>query len=65
MVHFYLITLKYLFLLVLDCVVKTDTLLGDCKYNLNPLKMAYIIKINIKSQHKLTDKNYKRLSILL
>ena len=43
---------------------KTDFILGHIKYNLTPLKVFYHLKMDIKSRHKLTEKNYKRLAIL-
>ena len=47
------------------CVGKTDLLLGEIKYNLDPLKIFYYLMKNMKSKHKLNDKNYKKLAIFI
>ena len=47
-----------------NSVLKTDFLLGEINGNLDTLKMFYILSINLKSIHQLTEKNYKRLAIL-
>ena len=46
-------------------VVKTDLLIGEIKHNhCEALKMFYYLMLDIKSKHKINDKNYKRLAII-
>ena len=45
-------------------VIKIDMLLAEIKWNLSPLKVFCFLINNIKSKHKLTDLNYKRLAFL-
>ena len=42
-------------------IVKTDFLIAEVKCNLRPMKLAYILYMDIKRMHKLNDKNYNRL----
>ena len=52
-----------IFLLLL-AVFKTDNLLGEINYNLNPYKVIYYLMKDLKLLHKLNEKNYKKLAIL-
>ena len=42
---------------------KTDLLLGEIKSNLDQFKIFYYLINNIKSKHKLSKQNYKKISI--
>ena len=44
-------------------IIRTDILLGQVKSNLSPFKFSYYLAKDIKSKHKLTEKNYNRLAI--
>ena len=46
-------------------ILKTDLIFGEIKYNLSPLKIAYILSVDIKWKHKLTDHNYNKLTLSL
>ena len=48
----------------LTAAFRTDILLGQIHYNLNPLKTLYYLKKDLKELHKLNEKNYKKLAIL-
>ena len=43
---------------------KIDMFFGEIKFNLSPFKVFYYLINNLKSEHKLTDLNYKRFAIL-
>ena len=43
---------------------KTDLLLGEIRSNLDQFKIFYYLINNIKSKHKLSKQNYKKISIL-
>ena len=45
-------------------VCKTYFLLGEINYNLSPLKIFYYLMNDLKSKHKLSNENYKKLPIL-
>lgn len=45
-------------------LIKVDILLGEVNYNLNPFKVFHFLAYDLKSKHKLTDDNYKKLAIL-
>ena len=49
--------------LIMINVAKTDLLLGEINHNLSPFKIFYYLMNDIKSHHKLNDKNYKKLGI--
>ena len=49
---------------VMLLIVKTDLILGEIKSNLDQFKIFYYLINNIKSKHKLSRKNYKKISIL-
>lgn len=51
-------------LLFLVATLKTDILLGEINDNLSPVRIFYHLSMDIKSKHKLTDHDYKRLAIL-
>ena len=46
-------------------MVKTDLLFAEIKYNLDQFKIIYLIAKDIKSKHKLTQKNYNQLTNIL
>lgn len=52
-----------LIILFMVCVIKTDQIIGEIKYNTKPLEVFHFLMCNIRSKHKLTLKNYKRLAI--
>ena len=45
-------------------IAKTDFLLGEVKSNLKSFKIFYYLINDIKSKHKLSRRNYKKLAIL-
>ena len=49
---------------VMILTAKTDLLLGEIKSNLDQFKIFYYLINNIKSKHKLSKQNYKKISIL-
>ena len=49
---------------IMILVAKTDIILGEIKSNLNQLKIFYYLMNDIKSKHKLSRANYKKLAIL-
>ena len=51
-------------LLLMIVLIKVDILLGEVNYNLNPFKVLNFLMYDLKSKHKLTDGNYKKLAIL-
>ena len=51
-------------ILFLGSIIKMDFLIEDRSYNLRSLKLFYYLAHNLKSKHKLNDKNYKLLTIL-
>ena len=51
-------------ILFLIAVFRTDNLLGEINYNLNPYKVIYYLMNDVKQLHKLNEKNYKKLAIL-
>ena len=44
-------------------IIKTDFLFAEINYNLEPFKVFHFLMNNMKSKHKLTNVNYKRLAI--
>ena len=50
--------------LFLVAILKTDILCGEINDNLSPVRIFYHLSMDIRSLHKLTDHNYKRLAIL-
>ena len=48
----------------LDAMFKTDYLIGEMNCNLNQFKVLYYLMMDWKRNHRLNDKNYKRLAIL-
>ena len=50
-------------ILFMVCVIKTDQIIGEIKYNAKPLEVFHFLMHNIKSKHKLTFNNYKKLEI--
>ena len=53
----------YFILIFLVSVIKTDQIIGEIEYNSKPLQVFHFLMNNIKSKHKLTERNYKRLAI--
>ena len=45
-------------------MMRIDITFGEMGYNLSPFKVFYYLINNLKSEHKLTDLNYKRFAIL-
>ena len=45
-------------------VFKTDLALGEINSNLSPFKVYYPLMKDVKTIHKLTDRNYKKLAIV-
>ena len=62
--HFKVAITLIFFMLIHILIIKTDILFGEINYNLSPLKIGYFIAKDIKSKHKLTEQNYKRLVIV-
>ena len=62
--HLKLIIILGAIILLLGAVIRTDLLLSEINYNLNPLKVIYYLKEDSKELHKLNEKNYKKLAIL-
>ena len=46
-------------------VFKTDLALGEINSNLSPFEVYYPLMNDVKAIHKLTDRNYKKLAIIL
>ena len=59
-------TLNFLlaFALTLDTTVKTDLLIGEINGHIYALKVFYMLTVNSKLWHQLTDNNYKRMTII-
>ena len=53
----------YLIIIFTVSVIKTDQIIGEIEYNSKPLEVFHFLMNNIKSKHKLTERNYKRLAI--
>lgn len=51
-------------IIFLVSVIKTDILIGEIKFNLEPFQVFYLLMNDLKSKHKLNQVNYKRLAIL-
>ena len=49
---------------IMILVAKTDIILGEIKFDLNQLKIFYYLINDVKSKHKLSEANYKKLTIL-
>ena len=62
--HLKLFWLLISIVMILIAVIKTDLLLGEINYNLNPYKVIYYLMKDLKQLHKLNEKNYKKLAIL-
>ena len=62
--HFTTFLLLIIILIFIHTVCKTDLLLGEINYNLSPLKIFYYLMNDLKSKHKLSNENYKKLAIL-
>ena len=58
-----LITLGIIILLFIS-VLKTDLLIGEIKFNSKPFEVFYYLMHDVKSKHKMNEKNYKRLAII-
>lgn len=43
--------------------IKSEILINEIKFNLEPFKIFFILMNNFKAKHKLNDVNYKRLGI--
>ena len=54
-----------IFFLIHVLVFKSDILFGEINCNLSPFKICYFLAKDIKLKHKLSEKNYNRLAILL
>ena len=50
--------------LFLITAIKTEIIFGEVKCNTEPFKVFHFLMRNVKSKHKLTEKNYKKLAIL-
>ena len=62
--HLKFLLLLGAFIYFLMAVFRTDLVLGEVNYNLNPCKVIYYLMKDLKELHKLNEKNYKKLAIL-
>ena len=62
--HFRTLYLSGALLFMMVALIKVDILLGEKKYNLKRFRVLYFLMYNLKSKHKFTDVNYKKLAIL-
>lgn len=53
-----------LIILFLVAFIRTDIMLDEIKFGLQPLEVFYFLMMNLKQKHKLTNSNYKKLAIL-
>ena len=62
--HLKLILILGTIIYFLITLTRTDLLLGEINYSLNPYKVIYYLMKDLKELHKLNEKNYKKLAIL-